>query len=76
MLLTAQEVYEEISSCNNENLQNRLCDTLEEYEFPIQSESETEQLQSYIQAEIANKISGDDNHSARVRDMINKMLNK
>lgn len=66
----------EYYSKNNESLQNRLCDTLEEYEFPIQTESEIEQLQSYVQTEMANKISGADNHSARVRDMINKMLNK
>ena len=65
----------EYYSENKDNLQNRLCDTLEEYEFPVQTEPETEQLQSYVQAEMANKISGDDTHSVRVRDMINKMLN-
>lgn len=63
-------------SKNNDNLQSRLCDTLKEYEFPVQTESETEQLQSYVQSEMANRISGDDTHSARVREMINKMLNK
>lgn len=65
----------EYYSKNNDYLQNRLCDTLEEYEFPIRTESETEQLQSYVQAEMANKITGNDNHSVRVRDMISKMLN-
>lgn len=66
----------EYYSKNDDNLQNRLCDTLEEYEFPVQTDSETEQLQSYVQTEMANKIAGDDTHSVRVRDMINKMLNK
>ena len=66
----------EYYSKNDDNLQNRLCDTLEDYEFPVQTDSETEQLQSYVQTEMANKIAGDDIHSVRVRDMINKMLNK
>ena len=66
----------EYYSKNDDNLQNRLCDTLENYEFPVQTDSETEQLQSYVQTEMANKIAGDDIHSVRVRDMINKMLNK
>lgn len=66
----------EYYSKNDDDLQNRLCDTLEEYEFPVQTDSETEQLQSYVQTEMATKIAGDDPHSVRVRDLINKMLNK
>ena len=58
------------------HLEERLCDTLDDYDFPEQTEAEKEQLKSYIQNEIARGISGDDNHSMRVRSMINEMLNK
>lgn len=66
----------EYYSKNDDKLQNNLCDALETYDFPVQTDYETEQLQSYIQTEMINKIAGDDIHSGRVRDMINKMLNK
>ncbi len=66
----------EYYSRSNEKVQERLCDTLEDYVFPARTESETEQLNSYVQTEIANNISGDDAHSVRVRNMINKMLNQ
>lgn len=58
------------------NLKERLCATLDEYEFPERTASENDQLKSYVQTEIAHCISGNDNHSDRVRVLINKLLNK
>jgi hypothetical protein len=45
-------------------------------DLDVLSEGENEQLQSYVQSEIADQITEDDNHSVRVRAMINKMLNQ
>ena len=60
----------------NSDIEEKLCDTLDEYEFPEQTEPENEQIKSYIQNEIVQGIPGNDSHSNRVRAMINKMLNK
>lgn len=60
----------------NSDIEERLCNTLDEYEFPEQTDPENEQIKSYIQNEIVQGIPDNDSHSNRVRAMINKMLNK
>ncbi|MBO7069089.1 MAG: hypothetical protein J6W52_10525 [Bacteroidaceae bacterium] len=57
-------------------LEDRLCQSLKDVNFAGNSNAEEEQLKSYVQSEMAKKITGDDSHSDRVRTMINKMLNK
>ena len=54
----------------------RLCQSMGDVNFGKASSAENEQLKSYVQSEMAQKITGNDNHSDRVRAMINKMLNK
>jgi len=63
-------------SSKDRNLEERLCQSLKDVNFGNTSNTEEEQLKSYVQTEIAKKITGDDSHSDRVRTMINKMLNK
>ncbi len=60
----------------NKSLKDKLCETLDEIELEEIGMCVSDTVQSYMQSEIANKLSGDDNHSIRVRAMINKMLNK
>jgi hypothetical protein len=60
----------------NPRLKENLCNKLEEMELGTDDENSAEQLRSYVQTEIGNNIKGNDIHSTRVRDMINKMLNK
>lgn len=50
-----------------------LCDTLVDAEFGIRSDTESEQIVSYLQSEISDRIKGDDSHARRVRTMINKL---
>ena len=57
-------------------MEEGLYDKLEMIDLGVLSEGENEQLQSYVQSEIAEHITEDDNHSVRVRAMINKMLNQ
>lgn len=63
-------------SSKNPKLQEDLCDKLEVMDLDTSDENHTEQLKSYFQSEIANNIAENDSHSQRVRDMINRMLNK
>jgi hypothetical protein len=57
-------------------LGQRLCSALDESEFAELNAGEIEQVKSYIQSEIATALPGEDRHSQRVREMINKMLNR
>ena len=59
----------------NPRLKENLCDKLEDMDLGAEDENTAEQLRSYVQTEIGNNIKGNDIHSTRVRDMINKMLN-
>ena len=56
--------------------ETQLCERLKEMPLPSQTESERELLQSYMQSEISNKITGTDEHSSRVRAQINKLFTK
>ena len=60
----------------NKLLKDNLCETLDDVNLDSSDDAFSEQLKSYVQSEIASKVGGDDSHSARVRAMINKMLNK
>ena len=66
----------EYYTSNNKAMEEVLYDKLEMIDLDVLSEGENEQLQSYVQSEIADQITEDDNHSVRVRAMINKMLNQ
>lgn len=59
---------------HNSGMQQQLCDCLEGMDWDDTDNSD--QLNSYVQTEIAKHLPGDDKHSQRVRDIINKMLNK
>jgi hypothetical protein len=61
---------------NHVAIENQLCDILEMYDFPRMTDAENSQVKSYVQAEMSQSIPGDDSHSRRVREMINKMLNR
>lgn len=74
-LVNRQCVIPDYYRSRNPKLQEELCDRLEDADFH-DGDSGSEQLKSYFQSEIANNIAGNDSHSQRVRDMINKMLNK
>ncbi|MBP5771463.1 MAG: hypothetical protein J6W75_08905 [Bacteroidaceae bacterium] len=52
-----------------------LCQRLSEVDFDGDTDTEREMLQSYFQAEVEQKVHGNDAHSLRVRAMINKMFN-
>ncbi len=52
-----------------------LCNALSEVNFSASADSEKEMLQSYFQAEVDQKIKGEDVHSDRVKTMINKLFN-
>lgn len=60
----------------NPKLTENLCSKLEDMDIESEGEQAAEQLRSYVQTEIGNNIKGNDIHSTRVRDMINKLLNK
>jgi hypothetical protein len=60
----------------NPKLTENLCSKLEDMDIESEDEQAAEQLKSYVQTEIGNNIKGNDIHSTRVRDMINKLLNK
>lgn len=67
----------EFLAAKDSNLEKKLCQELDETNFDgSSSETATEQVKSYVQAEIATHIKGSDPHSMRVKDMINKMLNQ
>ena len=57
-------------------LEARLCEVLDNVDLEDTSEAEATQLRSFLQSEIAANITGDDRHSVRVREMINRMSNK
>lgn len=63
-------------SSKNPKLKDQLCDKLEKTELGNVDANDKEQLNSYIQSEIDNNIVNNDEHSDRVRALINKMLNK
>ena len=63
-------------SHKDRNLEEQLCQSLKDVDFAHASKTEDEQLKSYVQTEIAQRITGDDSHSERVRTMINKMFNR
>lgn len=54
-------------------LSSQLCDTLDQTPLPG---TDAEQLKSYVQNEMAERLPGNDAHSIRVREMINQLLNK
>ena len=60
----------------NKSLKQTLCDSLENIDFEVAGDNNKEQIKSYVQSEIANNITGSDEHSSRVRTLINEMLNK
>ena len=60
----------------NPKLKESLCDKLDGMELGEEDEQSLEQVKSYVQTEIGNNITGTDTHSIRVRELINKMLNK
>lgn len=60
----------------DESLTQSLCETLENVDFEAAEDDGEEQIKSYVQSEIANNIAGSDEHSSRVRALINKMLNQ
>lgn len=62
-------------AAKNKNMADTLCERLENMDLDMQ-EFEPEQLKSYVQNEIAAHIKDSDSHSVRVREMINKLLNK
>ena len=62
-------------SVKDERIAEKFCDRLDDLNFETQ-DSDSEQLTSYLQNEIATHIKNDDPHSVRVRETINKMLNK
>lgn len=66
----------ELYASQENQLQKTLTQVLSEQDFSPAKEEEQEMLQSYMQAEIRRNVPGNDSHSTRVRDMINKMFNK
>lgn len=60
----------------NPTIKDELCDRFENMELGSKDENYNDQLKSYVQSEINNNITSNDEHSARVRELINKMLNK
>lgn len=66
----------EYYTMRDESLKQSLCNLLENIELDATPGNDENQIKSYVQSEIANHISGNDEHSARVRNMINIMLNK
>lgn len=66
----------DLDAFKNSQILDRLCNQLDLSDINNKDEHNSELLNSYIQAEISNKIVGDDAHSIRVRNMINNLLNK
>lgn len=62
-------------SSKNPKLKEQLCEKLGNMEFGTMEADYKEQLNSYVQSEIGKNITNNDEHSNRVRDLINKMLN-
>lgn len=60
----------------NPRLKDELCNLLENTELGNVESANVEQLKSYVQTEIGNNIVNNDEHSIRVRNLINQMLNK
>lgn len=60
----------------DKSLTQTLCDSLDNINLEIAEDKNEEQIISYVQSEIVNNIAGSDEHSFRVRALINKMLNK
>ena len=57
-------------------LKQALCESLENINLEVADGNIEEQVKTYVQSEIANNVAGSDEHSSRVRALINKMLNK
>lgn len=68
-------VMPEYYSATHPKLNEQLCDQLAHAELGSGSAQEQEQLKSYVQSEISRNVEGNDEHSNRVRMMINKLLN-
>ena len=62
-------------SSKNPKLKELLCERLEETELEEMDANEKEQLKSYVQSEMDDNIVNNDEHSDRVRAIINRMLN-
>lgn len=75
-LVNQQCVMPDCYFAKDPELKENLCEKLEGIELGTEDEQSMEQVKSYVQAEIGNHITGTDSHSIRVRDLINKMLNK
>lgn len=71
-----QCVLPEYYDSKDPNLKTRLSDQLEGIVPENDGAITDEQLKSYIQSEIGSRVVDNDEHSIRVRDLINKMLNK
>ena len=59
----------------HKDLESRLCEALAATDISEPSASETEQVKSYFESEIAKNISGDDDASRRLRETIYKLFN-
>lgn len=71
----SQCIIPDFCSSKNQGLQQKLCNHLDNVDWGNDSENNTDLLHSYIQSEIANNLAGDDRHSNRIKELINKMLN-
>jgi hypothetical protein len=60
----------------NPGIKKKLCEKLENTELVGKNDIFSEQLRSYLASEIDDKITGDDTHSLRVKEMIKKLFNK
>jgi hypothetical protein len=63
-------------SKQDESLQQKICESMEDIDLESSDGNNDDQIKSYVQSEIATNIVGNDDHSSRVRAMINKLLNK
>lgn len=62
-------------SSKDPKLREQLCEKLKDTKLGSVNSSYNEQLKSYVQSEIGKSITKNDEHSNRVRILINKMLN-
>ena len=62
-------------SKKNETLKQALCNSLENVNLQNSGDNKV-QIKSYVQSEIANRLSGNNEHDMRVRTLVNKMLNE
>lgn len=61
---------------DNDQFNNLLKERMQEEEFKPLSDSEHDQIKSFVQIEMNEQIKENDPHSLRVKEMINKLLSK